>query len=328
VAGKIGLVPWNKGNSNKLDLVCSICNKTFKFFPSECKKRATPYICKDCKPKSKTNLKCNFCGQMYNINTHNFNQKIKNKQTRFYCSKNCFYNYNTGKHHACYGKTISDERKEFIRQIGKKFGGKNNPMFRKVGLYGKNYFYDDLGHQCRSSWEVNYARILRYNKVDYKYEPMSFKLSNGDSYTPDFYLTKENKYIEIKGYVRDKFTDKFNRFKQEYPNINIDIIDEKKYYEFEKIYKSKIDWEVSSQCKQNWKFKETKIKSIKNTKYYIDKIYNLSIEDDESFIINGIVVHNTKPQPFIRETLEQELPRLLADALRQPGAIEIITQES
>jgi hypothetical protein len=41
-----------------------------------------------------------------------------------------------------------------------------------------------------------------------------------------------------------------------------------------------------------------------------------------------IGLYGTKPTWFIRDTLEQELLRLLVEALKQPGAIEIITQES
>jgi hypothetical protein len=42
----------------------------------------------------------------------------------------------------------------------------------------------------------------------------------------------------------------------------------------------------------------------------------------------SIKKYGTKPSWFIRDTVEQELPRLLADALKEPGAVEVITQES
>jgi len=35
-----------------------------------------------------------------------------------------------------------------------------------------------------------------------------------------------------------------------------------------------------------------------------------------------IYLYGTKPHPFIRETLIQEFPRILADALKTPGAVE------
>lgn len=52
---------------------------------------------------------------------------------------------------------------------------------------------------CRSGYEVIYANFLIRNSIDFNYEPRCFKLDNGERYTPDFYLIKEDVYIEIKG---------------------------------------------------------------------------------------------------------------------------------
>jgi len=189
--------------------------------------------------------------------------------------------------------------------------GKNNPMFKRKDTSGKNYFYEDLGHRCRSSWEVNYARILKYLDIDYKYEPTSFKLKEGDSYTPDFFLKKENKYIEIKGFLTKKFLNKFERFKKQYFTIKIELIDEKKYLELKEKYFNKIEYESSSKAKQNYKFKEVEIESIKKTCYSPKKVYNLEIEEDNSFIVNGIVVHNTSPHITSAENLKGWSRRVL-----------------
>jgi len=37
-----------------------------------------------------------------------------------------------------------------------------------------------------------------------------------------------------------------------------------------------------------------------------------------------IAMYGTKPHPFIRETLIQEFPRILADSLKIPGAVEVL----
>lgn len=52
---------------------------------------------------------------------------------------------------------------------------------------------------CRSGYEVIYANYLILENIEFEYEPQCFKLANGKRYTPDFYIVKENKYIEIKG---------------------------------------------------------------------------------------------------------------------------------
>ncbi|MGL5692695.1 MAG: hypothetical protein ACRCXA_01365 [Peptostreptococcaceae bacterium] len=65
----------------------------------------------------------------------------------------------------------------------------------------KNWYFKKDGDivYCRSGYEVIYANHLMINNIDFEYEPEHFKLLNGKRYTPDFYLVKEDKYIEIKG---------------------------------------------------------------------------------------------------------------------------------
>ena len=62
----------------------------------------------------------------------------------------------------------------------------------------KNHFREDLGLKFRSSWEANYARYLNYRGIEWKYEEEYFETLYG-KYTPDFYLPREDKYIEVKG---------------------------------------------------------------------------------------------------------------------------------
>ena len=144
------------------------------------------------------------------------------------------------------GLTKSDPRVKKLCEKGaetqrrnKKSKGKNNPMWGKVTKHSGG-FREDLGHYTRSSWEANFARILKYNKLLYDYEPKHFTLKDGTTYTPDFYISKKNIFYEIKGY---EFTDKHIRFKEEYPNIKIHIIREKEYTRLISYFGSKISFE-------------------------------------------------------------------------------------
>lgn len=53
--------------------------------------------------------------------------------------------------------------------------------------------------QMRSSWEVNIAKIMSMEKINWTYEPERFYFSDGTSYLPDFYLPKKDTWIEVKG---------------------------------------------------------------------------------------------------------------------------------
>lgn len=65
-----------------------------------------------------------------------------------------------------------------------------------------------------------YAKYLDENNIEWQrpktkfyYEFIGLKQGNG-YYTPDFYLVKEDKYIEIKGYETDRDRAKWKWFPQ------------------------------------------------------------------------------------------------------------------
>jgi hypothetical protein len=103
---------------------------------------------------------------------------------------------------------------------------------------------EDLGeHYFRSNWEANYARILNEMNILWEYEKYTFLLSNGMHYTPDFKIG-ENKFVEIKGIMDEVSQEKINLFLKEYPDYELDIIDEDKYYSLRSLFKHKItNWE-------------------------------------------------------------------------------------
>lgn len=85
--------------------------------------------------------------------------------------------------------------------------------------------------RMRSKWEVAYAQYLDRKGIAWQYEPRYFNIGKGDwpgiSYTPDFYLTKEKKYIEVKGRLLDKDQNKLARFQQKYPKIKWQLLQRK-----------------------------------------------------------------------------------------------------
>lgn len=151
------------------------------------------------------------------------------------------------------GRKFSDSHKQNISKVRIQKGlarGKNNPMYGKSPKTCRGYkggYREDLGHRIRSSWEANFARILKYENKTYLYEEI-FEVTNKDgvclTYRPDFYCKNENKYFEVKGYWWDDAKLKFDLFKEQYPEINIELIDAEKYKELENKYKHIIkEWE-------------------------------------------------------------------------------------
>ena len=90
-------------------------------------------------------------------------------------------------------------------------------------------------------WELEYAKYLDRNDIEWRrpkekfyYEFEGLKSGNG-YYIPDFYLVKEQIYVEIKGYETDKDRAKWKWFpkdlnfkvlkRQELIDLGLDISD-------------------------------------------------------------------------------------------------------
>ena len=126
---------------------------------------------------------------------------------------------------------------ETKRIRGVTYKGKNNPMYGKIS-HSKVGFREDLGHSVRSSWEANFARILKYLKLDYVYEKQTFSLNSGKTYTPDFYIPKKDTFYEVKGYIRNN---KHQEFIEQYPEKRLVLVNENFYKKLMTLFSSKIE---------------------------------------------------------------------------------------
>lgn len=130
-------------------------------------------------------------------------------------------------------KLISERMKKLLHDHPEKIYSNANGGRRK-----------DLNNQYfRSNWEANYARILNEQKIEWKYEPETFQLSTGLTYTPDFKIG-ENKYVELKGWYDNDSKQKIELFLKEYPHLELDLIGETEYYSLRNVFKPIIsNWE-------------------------------------------------------------------------------------
>jgi len=138
---------------------------------------------------------------------------------------------NSGKNNPFYGKHHTSETKAYLDKLRKK----NVRRGKDSNFYG--HTYHSKGQWCtrlsgkkiwmRSSWEVKYAEYLDKNTVEWDYESRAFPIvlnEKEQTYRPDFFLVKENQYVEIKGYWRDDAKEKFDAFCEQYPKIKIVVL--------------------------------------------------------------------------------------------------------
>jgi len=108
---------------------------------------------------------------------------------------------------------------------------------------GRGGFREDLGFYVRSTWEANFARSLKFQGIQFEYEPTSFTLSNGKTYTPDFRVGEV--FYEIKGYLTDTAKSKLELFRIEYPDVIVQIIGPVEYNELYITHANLTNWETT-----------------------------------------------------------------------------------
>ena len=136
------------------------------------------------------------------------NQEIKNRQytpernKKISEAKKKFWETRKGK---SVEEIFGEEKGKKIRQIRSlNSKGEKNPAYGKIytKIGRKRGFYK--GFFFRSLWEYSYIKFLEQKQIlleDIQYEAIKIKYTvngSGRTYTPDFFLPKEKKLIEIK----------------------------------------------------------------------------------------------------------------------------------
>ncbi len=138
-------------------------------------------------------------------------------------------------------KSCGCYQKEMVSITGSRIGLNNSTKMcstRKWGVYKNGVFI-----KMRSGFEVMYAQYLTNNLIEWEYEYKTIKLLNGLRYTPDFYLIKDNQWVEIKGMFSDKSKKKCGLFIEIGYNLKIILKNELETITNIKYNKFKNDWD-------------------------------------------------------------------------------------
>jgi len=162
---------------------------------------------------------------------------------RDYCSDTCrsknsklikTHNYNQEMMHLIRVKNGKKAKGSFsAKTLNKMSRLRSEKNKSHIGIGYKKYFY--MGVIFKSSWERDFAKLCDNARVKWKYEPETFIYGKNKKfrYTPDFYLPKLDRWIEIKPkkLVTDKVVDKLNKINNKY-NIKVALLDKNDFKDF------------------------------------------------------------------------------------------------
>lgn len=149
--------------------------------------------------------------------TESHNKKISESKKGCVPWNKGYGDYIKGNKHPLWNKHHTEESK---LKNSKSHLGKLSGSYGKTPAHTKRIYHNSpfQGIVCfRSFWEAAYARYLDSINELWYYEIDTFELLNEMTYTPDFFLPRLNKFVEIKGRCWNEESKKFQKFQEEYP---------------------------------------------------------------------------------------------------------------
>ena len=147
-----------------------------------------------------------------------------------------------------YGDPNYNNRAKSEQTCLTKYGSKSNMGSREVALKNAKasnnsytLYHWKTGEEiiCRGSYEKNSIAYLNSNQINFIWQ-VPFLLSNGLTYIIDFLDITRNTYVEIKGWWRDDARAKYELWKQDNPELVIEVWDKPYLTNLDIIRKSKI----------------------------------------------------------------------------------------
>ena len=231
---------------------CLSCNKDYKISPSKAEK--SKYCSITCRNRGineskKIPLKKNKCKQCNSIFL------IKENASQDFCSKSC---YSKSKKRKRITLNCRVCKKDYVTVLGKEkaFCSANCKNFAQssgiiqIPRTTRAGFRRDLPEKYyfKSALEADFARYCNWSNKKWIYEHKTFQFEmNGyiRSYTPDFYLPDEDKYIETKAKRRDSKYDAnlaaAALLKKDH-NVNIEVVFMRPFYK--SLREKNIFWEI------------------------------------------------------------------------------------
>lgn len=191
------------GHLSSKQTVRSFCDKNCYY--AFMAKNGRPYL------RKPLDRECQSCGKK-------FRNKPTNKQR--FCSISCRVKWQSAlPYEEWRGKLSANVENRPRGPANHKFGkepshpGKAIPYVMRSGQTIK----------LRSTWEVEVAKYLDRREINWVYEPRRFFLGS-TTYRPDFYLTDEDVYWEVKGWFHEKAKAKIGAFREMFPEERLVVI--------------------------------------------------------------------------------------------------------
>lgn len=179
--------------ANKIEALCQNCGSTFLRYPSQ-KGKFCSYKCKNTSQRRFSSSTCKHCLKGYEAKPTRLNV--------LYCSRKCFHE--AGRETRTYvtcQKTFRIEKASTNIRCSRRcqFIDQSNGRI-KIRLNGRSGYRTDIGkdYYFKSALEADFARVMIHLGILFSYETKTFQTEKG-AYTPDFYLSEFDTFVELKG---------------------------------------------------------------------------------------------------------------------------------
>jgi len=88
---------------------------------------------------------------------------------------------------------------------------RNPEKYSISNISGRTKLHEYNGTKVNGTWELLFAKWLDSNNIKWtnKFDGFQYEWNGIRTYFPDFYLVDINKYVEVKGFIRDRDIEKW-----------------------------------------------------------------------------------------------------------------------
>lgn len=219
-----------KGSHKKLEYSCNVCNFIWSTTFGSIKNGS--HGCPKCGKSLKLTLehveKFLLTKNIQLLSKEYINSKTKLEYKCSVCNFVWFTTFSSIKNNSrgCPKCSVEKRKQTCLKNLGVEWPTQNKEVRLKCAksankIIELKHWFSNETISCQGSYEVKVVKFYNKNQIAFLWQPQTFTIPDGRTYTPDCYLPDQDLWIEIKGRWYDDALEKWEWFHKEYPNSEL-----------------------------------------------------------------------------------------------------------